>query len=304
MDIRELQLFLKLSDTLHYTKTSHLMAISPSALSRTIQRMEDQVGQKLFFRDNRGVVLTPAGSRFREYALSVLESWQVLQNDLTEESRDIKGDLVVYSSVTGCYTILPELLEKCRQVYPGIHINLKTGSAADAVAVVLSGMADLSVAAEPDSLPDNLVFLNVTSTPLQLIAPAMECPLTDNMSSSSAWYEMPLILPEKGLARKRLDRFFRTHHIQPDIYAEVDGNEAIIALVSLGFGLGIVPSLVRENSMIQEKVQVLPDVPDLEPYHVGICVNRRKSQTPVLQAFTSLITRQDGEDSFLHPNSG
>jgi LysR family positive regulator for ilvC len=300
MDIRELQLFLKLSETLHYTKTSHLMAISPSALSRTIQRIEDHVGQKLFFRDNRGVVLTPAGSRFREYALAVLESWQVLQDDLTEESRDIKGDLVVYSSVTGCYTILPELLEKCRQLFPGIHINLKTGSAADAVAVVLSGMADLSVAAEPDSLPENLVFLNVTSTPLQLIAPAMECHLTDRMNTGGmAWYEMPLILPEKGLARKRLDRFFRARHIQPDVYAEVDGNEAIIALVSLGFGLGIVPSLVRENSLIQEKIKVLPDVPDLDPYNVGICVNRRKSQTPVLQAFTSLIPKLDGETAYL-----
>jgi LysR family positive regulator for ilvC len=302
MDIRELQLFLKLSENLHYTKTSHLMAISPSALSRTIQRMEDQIGQKLFFRDNRGVVLTPGGIRFCEYAQSVLESWQSLQNDLTEESREIKGDLVVYTSVTGCYTILPELLEKCRQTYPGIHINLKTGSAADAVAVVLSGLVDLSVAAEPDSLPENLVFLNVTSTPLQLIAPAKECHLTDKMNTpGTAWYDMPLILPEKGLARKRLDRFFKTRQIQPEIYAEVDGNEAIIALVSLGFGLGIVPSLVRDFSVIQDKIRVLPDVPDLEPYHVGICVNRRKSQTPLLQAFTSLITSLDGKGSSALP---
>ncbi len=295
MDIRELRLFLKLSETLHYTKTSHIMAISPSALSRTIQRMEDQVGQKLFFRDNRGVVLTPAGSRFREYALSVLGDWQLLQDDLSEESRDIKGDLVVYSSVTGCYTILPELLEKCRQMYPGIHINLKTGSAADAVAVVMSGMADLSVAAEPDSLPENLVFLSVTSTPLQLVAPVSDCHLTDRLNTpGTAWHDLPLILPEKGLARKRLDRFFKARQIEPDVYAEVDGNEAIIALVSLGFGIGVVPSLVREKSMFQDKVQVLPDVPDLDPYNVGICLNRRKSQTPVLRAFTSLLTNLDG----------
>ncbi|MBF9017045.1 MULTISPECIES: HTH-type transcriptional activator IlvY [unclassified Oceanispirochaeta] len=296
MDIRELKLFLKLSETLHYTKTSHLMAISPSALSRTIQRMEDQVGQKLFFRDNRGVVLTPAGSRFREYALSVLEDWQKLQNDLSEESRDVKGDLIVYSSVTGCYTILPDLLEKSRLKYPGIHINLKTGSAADAVASVMSGLADLSVAAEPDSLPENLVFLSVTSTPLQLIAPVTECHLTDRLQTTgTAWYDLPLILPEKGLSRKRLDRFFKAMQIQPEVYAEVDGNEAIIALVSLGFGLGVVPSLVRENSLIQEKIKVLPDVLDLEPYNVGICVNRRKSQTPILRAFTSLLSGVDGD---------
>ena len=290
MDIRELQLFLKLSETLHYTKTSHIMAISPSALSRTIQRMEDQVGQKLFFRDNRGVVLTPAGSRFRDYALSVLEDWQILQNDLSEESRDVKGELILYSSVTGCYTILPELLERCRQEYPGIHINLKTGSAEDAVSMVMGGMVDVAVAAEPDSLPENLVFLNVTSTPLELIAPVQRCQLSDHLDQGgSKWHDLPLVLPEKGLARKRLDRLFRNLQIRPEIYSEVDGNEAILAMVSLGLGLGVIPALVRENSPFQDRVRVLPDRLELEPYHVGICVNRRKSQTPVLRAFSSLV---------------
>ena len=281
MDIRELQLFLKLSETLHYTKTSHIMAISPSALSRTIQRMEDQVGQKLFFRDNRGVVLTPAGSRFREYAMAVLENWQILKNDLSEESRDIKGELVIYSSVTGCYTILPHLLERCRREFPGIHINLKTGSAEDAVAMVMGSMVDVAVAAEPDSLPENLVFQNVTSAPLELIAPLPGSRLTQPLEAGKAkWHDLPLILPEKGLARKRLDRLFRALQLRPEIYSEVDGNEAILAMVSLGLGLGVIPSLVRENSLFRDRVRVLPDRLDLEPYHVGICFNRRKSQTP------------------------
>lgn len=296
MDIRELQLFLKLSETLHYTKTSHIMAISPSALSRTIQRMEDQVGQKLFFRDNRGVVLTPAGSRFRDYALSVLEDWQILQNDLSEESRDIKGELTLYSSVTGCYTILPDLLERCRRDYPGIHIHLKTGSAEDAVSMVMGGMVDVAVAAEPDSLPENLVFRNVTSTPLELIAPARSCQLSEQLERGGIkWYDLPLVLPEKGLARKRLDRLFRNLQVRPEIYSEVDGNEAILAMVSLGLGLGVIPSLVREHSPFHDRVRVLPDHLELEPYHVGICVNRRKSQTPLLRAFGSLIVGENDE---------
>jgi len=292
MDIRELQLFLKLAETLHYTKTSHMMAISPSALSRTIQRMEDQVGQKLFYRDNRGVVLTPAGDRFREYARSVLENWQILQNDLSEDDTDVRGELILYSSVTGCYTILPDLLRACRERFPGIHIKLKTGSAADAVGSVINGLSDISVAAEPDALPDNLMFLNVTTTPLELIVPAVSWGLTERLEAPGvSWYDLPLILPEKGLSRKRLDRFFRTRHIRPDIYAEADGNEAVMALVSLGFGIGIVPALVRENSLMRDRISVLPEVPDLEPYRVGICVNRRNSQTPVVRAFISLVSR-------------
>ena len=298
MDIRELQLFLKLAETLHYTRTSHLMAISPSALSRTIQRMEDHVGQKLFFRDNRGVILTPAGQRFREYALKVIENWQSLQNDLSEDENEVKGDLRVYSSVTGCYSILPELLRQCRKSYPGIHIILKTGSAADAVSAMVNGLSDISVAAEPDVLPENLLFLNVTETPLQLVVSSMECEIRSYMENHlKKWYELPLILPEKGLARKRLDRFFRSREFLPDIYAEANGNEAILALVSLGFGVGIVPSLVRELSPMKENLKVLDEDLGLEPYKVGLCVNRRNSQTPVVRAFTSLIETISLEDA-------
>ncbi len=290
MDIRELQLFMKLAETLHYTRTSHLMAISPSALSRTIQRMEDQVGQMLFFRDNRGVILTPAGQRFREYARNVLDLWQTMQNDLSEDDNEVRGELTVYSSVTGCYTILPELLSSCRERFPGIHIVLKTGSAADAVSAVVNGITDLSVAAEPDVMPENLIFLNVTETPLQLVTSSMACEVNAMLEGGDKpWYELPLILPEKGLARKRLDKFFRSRQIHPDIYAEADGNEAIIALVSLGFGVGIVPSLVRENSPMREYINILEEVNELEPYRVGLCVNRRNSQTPIVRAFTSLV---------------
>lgn len=290
MDIRELQLFLKLAETLHYTRTSHLMAISPSALSRTIQRMEDQVGQKLFFRDNRGVILTPAGQRFREYAKEVMERWQTLQTDLSEDENAVRGELTVYTSVTGCYTILPDLLRSCREKFPGIRIVLKTGSAADAIPAVVNGLADLAVAAEPDVLPENLLFLNVTETPLQLVCPATACEVTQRIDRKEAsWHELPLILPEKGLARKRLDRYFRSRQIHPEIYAEADGNEAIMALVSLGFGVGILPSLVRESSPMRDAVRMLEEVPELEGYKVGLCINRRNSQTPVLRAFTSLV---------------
>ena len=298
MDIRELQLFLKLAETLHYTRTSHLMAISPSALSRTIQRMEDQIGQKLFFRDNRGVILTPAGQRFRDYARDVLEQWHTLQTDLSEDGNEVRGELTVYSSVTGCYAILPDLLKACRETYPGIHIILKTGSAAGAIPAVVNGITDLSVAAEPDVLPENLLFLNVTETPLQLISPTMECAVKSLIADGGrSWFELPLILPEKGLARKRLDRFFRNRQIHPDIYAEADGNEAIMALVSLGFGVGLVPSLVRESSPMRDSVKVMEKVPELGDYRVGLCVNRRNSQTPVVRAFTSLAeSSEKGRD--------
>ena len=65
MDLRNLELFLHLADSLHFGKSADAMAVSPSTLSRAIQRLEQEVGCPLFERDNRSVTLTAAGDRLR-----------------------------------------------------------------------------------------------------------------------------------------------------------------------------------------------------------------------------------------------
>ena len=63
MNIKNLQLFIHLSDSLSFHQTAQSMHISPSALSRVIQRLEQELGQSLFQRDNRSVELTMAGKK-------------------------------------------------------------------------------------------------------------------------------------------------------------------------------------------------------------------------------------------------
>ena len=61
MDIRAITIFNHLAHSLHFGRTSRACNLSPSALTRTIQRIEEELGQPLFQRDNRTVTLAPAG---------------------------------------------------------------------------------------------------------------------------------------------------------------------------------------------------------------------------------------------------
>ena len=294
MDIRELQLFLKLSETLHYGRTSQLMSISPSALSRTIQRMEEDLGQRLFVRDNRTVHLTTAGIRFQEYARSVLHHWQSMKDDLSLDGMTLTGELRLYSSVTGCYTILPEILKKYRLLYPDVHIHLETGGADKALTMLLSDQVDAVVAALPDTLSETLLFREVTTTPLILVGPREDGLLKEQLSRKEVpWAEIPMILPDKGLARKRIDLWFRQQNITPEIYAEVSGNEAILAMVSLGFGVGVVPELVYQKSPAGRDVIPLSMDHPLEPYTVGICTSTRRMDVPPVKAFLESLNGRD-----------
>ena len=91
-----------------------------------------------------------------------------------------------------------------------------------------------------------------------------------------------------GLARQRVNQWFREQGIRPDIYAQVTGNEAIVSMVSLGFGVGVVPELVVENSPKQANVSILPVQPSLKPFTIGICSLRRKLSNPLIRAFWEL----------------
>jgi LysR family positive regulator for ilvC len=290
MDFNSLTVFLSLAATLHFGRASRECNLSPSALSRTILRLEEELGQRLFVRDNRSVELTPAGLRFRSYALEALDGWKKLKNSLASGQEELTGEIVLYSSVAASYTVLSALLPIFRVKHPAIHIRLETGDPANAIERVQSGAADITVAARPDSLARSLVFKAVTVTPLEFIAPAIRCEAQALTSKPPIpWGRVPMVLSEAGLSRKRADAWFRASRIRPNVYAEVSGHEAIVSMVRLGCGVGVVPRIVVERFSQKGEVRMLDVAPPLEPYTIGLCAHRRRLASPVVKAFWDIV---------------
>jgi LysR family transcriptional regulator, positive regulator for ilvC len=69
---QDFRLFLHLADSLHFARSAKALHVSPSALTRTIQRLEHEIGQPLFQRSRRRVALTRAGEIFRDHARAQL----------------------------------------------------------------------------------------------------------------------------------------------------------------------------------------------------------------------------------------
>jgi len=98
-----------------------------------------------------------------------------------------------------------------------------------------------------------------------------------------------LILPRHGLARKWINAHFRDEKIKPEIYADIAGNEAIIAMVGLGCGIGLVPKLVLMESSHHKEVIILETELELPPYKVGFCIRENKLKSRIVQAFWEMI---------------
>lgn len=290
MDTKPLRLFLALADTLHFGRASESCHVSPSTLSRSIKLLEEELGVELFVRDNRSVQLTREGERFQIYARDALTQWDLIRNSLLEEAKELHGEISVYCSVTASYSFLYRILRQFRRQYPRVEIKLHTGDPEHAISHVLSGNEEISIAARPDTLNKGLAFRPIGITPLLFIAPLEpqeQIPDTPPFSRQQ-WQEIPLILSESGVARNRVNQWFSERGIKPRIYAQVAGNEAIVSMVSLGFGIGVVPRIVLDNSPLADKVRILEVQPELEPYEIGLFALEKKLRSPLINAFWSL----------------
>jgi LysR family positive regulator for ilvC len=273
---QEFSIFLHLADSLHFARSAQALHMSPSALTRTIQRLEEQLGQPLFQRSKRRVSLTRAGEIFRDHARAQVGMQARLMEALATETLAPTGELRIACTVTACHSVLPKLFARCRERYPGIHLQLSTSDAARCLQALESDEVDLAVVPEPDRPPAELRFVRLAHTELAFIAPASDPEMSQRAKlGGSHWNGLPVILPRRGLERQRIDAWLDQQGARPEVYAEVDGNEAILAMVALGCGVGVVPELVRRDSPLRGRIEQVEIKRPPRGYHVSLCAKNR-----------------------------
>ncbi|MGD8863367.1 MAG: HTH-type transcriptional activator IlvY [Myxococcales bacterium] len=281
--------FLHLAETLHFSRTAEALHMSPSALTRAIQRLEEELGHRLFERDQRNVALTRAGELFREHARAQVAAHRQLLDALAAERGSPSGELRIACTVTACHSVLPALLARSRARYPELSLQLRTGDAARSMQQLEGGEVDLAVVPAPDADDPELTTMELARTSLTFVAPAADPALQRRLRRGGGALDgLPVILPRRGVERTRADHYFARAGVQPAVYAEVDGNEAILAMVSLGCGVGLVPELVRLGSPLRDVIRAVKVTHPPEGYGVVLCARRRTLQRRAVAAFWEL----------------
>jgi LysR family positive regulator for ilvC len=184
-----------------------------------------------------------------------------------------------------------QFIERFRPLFPRVALIVETGDAALALEHVYQQRADIAIAPRPDKLPDGLLVHELNTSPLVFIRPRATCEVrSQTLNGEPDWAAVPMIVARMGLSRERLFAWFAQHRQQPRVYAEVAGHEAIVAMVALGLGIGLVPEVVLEQSVINEQIEVFFRPTDIPPYHVSICCLERRLQDPVIAAFWRTVT--------------
>ncbi len=289
MDIRALKVFLSVTETLSFSRSAEILHQSVSAVSRTVQRLELELGQSLLERDRRRVRLTTAGVEVRDYARRTVADWQQLRRQLDADCA-LAGEVSLYCSVTASHSVLAPILGAFRNQHPAVDIMLHTGDQADGINRVLAGQDDIAVSGRPPQLPARLDFLPLLDSPLRFCMPTAHCAVRelllsgDTRSAEFDWSSVPLIVPERGITKDLLDDWLRQRGIRPRIYAQVAGHEAIVAMVGLGLGVGLAPELVIEAGGMAERVRPVPVPDELPPLTVGLCSLKQRLASPLVRS--------------------
>lgn len=280
MDFKSLKLFNHLANSLHFGETAQDMHVSPSTLSRVIQRLEDDCASPLFKRDNRSVSLTHAGHKLLAFSTQAVDDWEQLRQTLRNDNERLQGELGLFCSVTASQSHLPSVLRQFRLKYPQVDLRLVTGDPALSIDNVRQKLCDVSIAIHTPEFPNDLVFSALATVPLVLVAPKeWRISQLDQVD----WRVHPVVMPEHGPSRRIAYHWFAEHGIRPNVYASVGGNEAIVSMVALGCGVGFVPQIVLDHSSMASAVSQIA-VNDIEHYEIGLCCLKNRRKEPLIDA--------------------
>lgn len=149
-----LKAFLTLSEQKNFTRAAEHCHVSQSTFSGMIQRLEEELGARLFDRNTRNVILTPEGELFAEAARHLVNDIQWTFSDLSDYVAKKKGRVAIAALPSIAGEWLPAVIAEYRRRYPGIAIEIHDVLSDNCLELVQQGQADIALAAPNSSLDE------------------------------------------------------------------------------------------------------------------------------------------------------
>jgi LysR family transcriptional regulator, low CO2-responsive transcriptional regulator len=235
LDLDALEAFAVFADTPSFTRVARRLGLTQPAVHARIRRLTEAVGQVLYVRDGRTLVLTPAGRRTAEFA----REWRSRVARFAEELAPEGPRPVQLAAGEGAYLyLLDGALRRFRR--GDARLQLRVTDADAALAAVRGGEVDLAVASL-DEAPSGLDAECIAELP-QVLAVARDHPLASRRRVRLAELAaLPWIAPPRGRPQRAwLEAAMREQGQVLEVAIEAQGWPLTLRLVALGAGVAIV----------------------------------------------------------------
>ena len=149
MEIRVLKYFLTVAEIGNITKAANSMHLTQPTLSRQLQDLEKELGQKLFKRGSKNITLTPEGMILRKRAEEIINLVEKTENEFFSFKDEIAGDIYIGAGETKTIKLIADIMKLLQKEYPKIKFHIVSGDSEDLSEKLDKGILDFCIFIEP-----------------------------------------------------------------------------------------------------------------------------------------------------------
>jgi LysR family hydrogen peroxide-inducible transcriptional activator len=252
MELDQLRYFLRVAETKSFTRAAELLIVSQPALSRSVQRLEEELGVPLFVRKSRVVELSEAGEKFKIRAEQILALVDDTKAQLTDDGQT--GRVRIGAIPTVAPYFLPTFLKKFSKQFPRASSAVYEDTTKNLLHQIAQGEIDFGVLA----LPINEKHIEVESLfeeELLLALPRHHELCEKAQIRLKDLEQIPFVmLDEPHCLSTTILSFCRNRNMQPVIVGRTNQLSTVQELVSLNHGISMVPRMAEQLDHAKTRV--------------------------------------------------
>jgi LysR family transcriptional regulator, hydrogen peroxide-inducible genes activator len=243
MEMHQLRYAVAVARAKNFSRAAEQCHVSQPSLSQQIQKLEEELGERLFDRLKREAKLTAAGEAFVRRAVRILEEVDAAKREAHDTQALLRGTLSVGALPTIAPYLLPDVIARYNQRYPGVEVVIHEDMTARLIKLALACDIDFAVASTP--LHDaRFAVRELFAEELLLAVPAGHPLATKRQVTSADLDAEKLIVMQEGhCLGDQVLRFCERRRTHPTVSIRSAQMETIQSLVRAGVGLSLIPRM-------------------------------------------------------------
>jgi DNA-binding transcriptional LysR family regulator len=291
-ELSQLRCFVAVAEDLHFGHAAARLHMTQPPLSRQVQLLEHALDVRLLERNSRSVRLTPAGRAFLPEARRILRLAEEAALAAKRVARGEAGSVTIGFTAGASYDFVPRLVSLASAELPDVDLVLKELVTRDQLEALSSNRIDIGLVRLPVDRR-GLELVCVAREPLLIGLPSGHPLATGRDPTIRDIDRQPFIMYSPGEGRYFYDLLasvFRSADVMPNYVQYISQTHTILALVSAGLGLALVPESARNlrfDGVVLRPIHLAP-----KTFSELFLVWRRNNENPALRIFQSLVLRK------------
>ncbi len=297
MEIRVLRYFLAIAREGSITNAARFLHITQPTLSRQIQDLEEELGQKLFTRGSRNMTLTPEGMILRKRAEEIISMVDKTEAEFNSMENVVSGDIYIGGGETEAIKLVAQIACELRASYPGIHYHLYSGNSEDVTERLDKGLLDFGILIQPADI-SKYDYIDIPARDIWGVVMRRDSPLAEKeVIRKEDLLGVPLICSRQAISAERRGNefagWFGEDFDQLDIVTTFNLVYNAVIMVEAGVGYAVTLDKIA-NTTESSSLCFRPLEPRLES---GLNIIWKKYQvfSPAAELFLERLRERFGD---------